>query len=108
MTTEFESFLQKWIWFVVIALIGACFAGIAALLREGQPVSPALVIRAAFVSTMVGAIFLAALWDSLALTRPAWLLAVTLCAGAGGGNLLDILARGIRRGLEKYTKDKLP
>lgn len=84
------------------SLIGSSFAGIAALLSDGKPVAFRQILRAGFVSGVVGGVFLAALWDTLAHTRPGWLIAVVLCAGAGGGNLLDSLARLAKRIAEKY------
>lgn len=106
MGDEFEKFMGRWAWYVLTALVGSSMAGIAALLRDGKPVSTALILRAAFISLVVGGIFLAALWDSLAASRPAWLLAVVLCAGAGGGNLLDAVAGILKRAVERFGKGK--
>lgn len=100
---EFSAWLHRWLWFLVTSLVGASFAGIAALLRDGRHVTASQVCRAAFISCVVGGIFLAALWDSLAATRPGWLIAVVLCSGAGGGNMLDAVARVLRRALLKWS-----
>lgn len=97
---DFQKWIVRWGWFIVITLTGASFAGIAALLRDGKKVSLYLILRAAFVALIVGVIFLSALWDSLAVSRPGWLIAVVVCAGAGGGNMLDALVRFLRKRLD--------
>ena len=101
---EQRAWFIKWAIFLTVSLVGASAAGIASLLRNGQPVALSLIIRAAFISCIVGGVFLAALWDTLAATRPAWLIAVVLCAGAGGGNILDSLARLAQKIADKYLR----
>lgn len=103
-TPEFYAWLQKWIWFLVTALCGASAAGIAALLRDGEKITISQIIRAAFVSAVVGSIFLAGLWDSMASSRPGWLIAIVLCAGAGGGSMLDLVSQLFKKFVIKWSK----
>lgn len=104
-TPDFHAWLQKWVWFLVTALCGASAAGIAALLRDHQKVTWGQIVRAALISGVVGTIFLAALWDSMAATRPGWLIAVVLCAGAGGGSLLDVLSQLVKKAVRGYGRN---
>lgn len=104
-TPEFHAWLQKWMWFLVAALCGASAAGIAALLRDGDRVTFMQVFRAAFVSMVVGSIFLAGLWDSMASTRPGWLIAIVLCAGAGGGSMLDLVIQLFKKFVSTWGKN---
>lgn len=106
MTPEFHAWLQKWVWFLLAAICGASAAGIAALLRDHQKVTLGQIIRAAVISGVVGSIFLAGLWDSMASTRPGWLIAIVLCAGAGGGSMLDIVSQLAKKAVRNYGRNQ--
>lgn len=107
-TPDFHAWLQKWVWFLIASLCGASAAGIAALLRDHQKVTWGQIVRAALISGVVGCIFLAGLWDSMASTRPGWLIAIVLCAGAGGGSMLDALSHLAKRAVRNYGRNQKP
>lgn len=106
MGNDFHEWFNKWVIFICTCLIGSSLAGIASLMRNGHSPTLRNILGAAFTSLVVGVIFLSALWDSLASTRPGWLLAVVMCAGAGGGNMLDMVARILKKAVLRYgSKD---
>lgn len=80
------------------------FAGLAALLRSGQPLSKRLIASAILNSGLFG-LAVAMIWRELyGETRYPWfMLGVSLLAGLGGNSLLDFAIQAIQSGLKIYA-----
>jgi len=81
------------------------FAGLAALLRSGIPLSWRLVTSAFLNSGLLG-VAVAMIWTELYgdVKYPWFMLGVSILAGLGGTSLVDFVFQLIREGLRAYAE----